>query len=125
MAGKAPCQVRSTSTPPTASPHGLQALDHLDPHRPDLLAHAVVGEGARGAQRGEPSVPTGGDVAVDDPHMGVHAEAGGQLVRTVRRQRVHDAAVVDVAVARDEVLHRLWTLMDRVFVERYRHVCSP
>ena len=52
------------------------------------------------------------------------AEAGGELVGAVRRQRVHDAAVVDVAVAGDEVLHRLRALMDRVLVERHRHGSS-
>ncbi len=89
--------------------------DGQGPHRE---VHPVVGEGVGGPDGEQLVADAEGGVGVDDPGVGVDAEAEYQDGAAVVVEDVEDAPVVGVAVTADDVLHRQGRLVDGVFVER-------
>ncbi len=89
--------------------------DGQGPHRE---VHPVVAESVGRPDGKELVADAEGGVGVDDPGVGVDAEAEDQDGAPGVVEDVEDAAVVGVAVTADEVLHRQGGLMDGVLVER-------
>lgn len=96
----------------------LEGLVDGDAERADGEVHPVVAEGVGGADGEEFVADAQGGVGVDDARVGVDAEAEDEDGPAGVVEDVEDAAVVGVAVAADEVLHRQRRLVDGVFVER-------
>src|SRR5207302_4928209 len=110
-------------------PQAAQWLQHLDPVRTHALIETIVAERVGAVDRPLAVAATNGDVGVDDSEVRVHAEATDQEDVTRAVVGVEVAAVVEVAVAGTDVLHRQRRLVDRELVEGNWHLtpstCRP